>query len=234
MKQALVSEPCLAYFRLDAPTIVISDASPVGLGAVLQQTQEDGQNKPVAYASCSLTPTERRYSQIEWEALGCVWAIEHFRTYLWGGQFTLQTDHKPLIYMFNPEKATLLPRIQRLGMRLHPYDYKIEHVTGKSNVADSLSRMPLPDSEYQEYVDTYVDRVLSINTQDIPAMSLEDIKEATKRDETLQQLIHSVETGEWPNPIPTELQPYSRCSNELSTYEGLIMRGHRIVTHKES
>lgn len=75
MKAALVSETCLAYFQLNAPTVVISDASPMGLGAVLLQTQLDGQNKPVAYASRSLTPTEHRYSQIEREALGCVWAV---------------------------------------------------------------------------------------------------------------------------------------------------------------
>ncbi|KAI4899615.1 hypothetical protein NFI96_003403, partial [Prochilodus magdalenae] len=65
MKEALVSEPCLAYLKLDAPTVVISGAGPVGLGAVLLQTQSDGQNKPVAYAGRSLTPTEPRYSQIE-------------------------------------------------------------------------------------------------------------------------------------------------------------------------
>uniref|UniRef100_A0A8C7XV38 ribonuclease H n=1 Tax=Oryzias sinensis TaxID=183150 RepID=A0A8C7XV38_9TELE len=106
MKEALVSEPCLAYFKLGAPTVVISDASPVGLGTVSLKTQQDGQNKPVAYASHSLTPTERRYSQIEREALGCVWSVEHFRTYLWGGKFTLQMDHKPLIYMFNLDTST--------------------------------------------------------------------------------------------------------------------------------
>lgn len=72
MKRALVREPCLAYYKIDAPTVVICDASPVGLGAVLLQEQTDGQNKPIAYASSSLTPTERRYSQIEREALGCV------------------------------------------------------------------------------------------------------------------------------------------------------------------
>lgn len=96
MKGALVSEPCLAYYKINAPTVVISDTSSVGLGAVLLQKQKDGQYKPISYASRSLTPTERRYSQIEREALGCVLAVEHFRTYLWGGMFTLQTDHKPL------------------------------------------------------------------------------------------------------------------------------------------
>ncbi|KAG7453313.1 hypothetical protein JOB18_038277 [Solea senegalensis] len=146
MKEALVSEPRLAYFKLGAATVVISDASSVGLGAVLLQS--DRQNKPIACASRSLTPTERHYSKIEREALGCVWAVEHFRTYLWGGEFPRQTDHKPLIYMFNPEKATLSPpQIQRLGLRLQPYDFKIEHIVGKSNVADSLSRLPFPETE---------------------------------------------------------------------------------------
>ncbi|KAL7824648.1 hypothetical protein SRHO_G00344920 [Serrasalmus rhombeus] len=230
MKEALVSEPCLAYFKLDAPTVVISDASPVGLGAVLLQTQSDGQNKPIAYASRSLTPTECRYSQIEHEALGCVWAVEHFRTYLWGSKFTLQTDHKPLIYMFNSRKATLSPpRIQRLGLRLQPYDYKIEHIVGKSNVADSLSRLPLPETEYNEYVETYVDRVLSVTMHDVQAMSLEDIKQKMTEDDTLKQLKTIVETGKWPNPVPEELQPYNRCAGELCTYDGLVLRGHRIV-----
>lgn len=87
--QALVSEPCLAYFKIGAPTVIISDASPVGLGAVLLQTQSDGQNKLVAYASLSLTPTEQCYSQIERESLGCIWAVEYFRTFLWGGKFTV-------------------------------------------------------------------------------------------------------------------------------------------------
>ncbi|KAG7501337.1 hypothetical protein JOB18_046664 [Solea senegalensis] len=63
MKEALVSEPRLAYFKLGAATVVISDASSVGLGAVLLQS--DGQNKPIACASRSLTPTERHYSKIE-------------------------------------------------------------------------------------------------------------------------------------------------------------------------
>lgn len=232
MKKALISKPCLAYFKLDAPTTVI-DASPIGLGAVLLQKQSNGQNKPIAYASRSLTTTERRYSQIEREALGCVWAVEHFRTYLWGGKFTLQTDHKPLIYMFNPEKATMLPpRIQRLGMRLHPFEYKIEHVVGKCNIADSLSRLPLSAAQDSEYVDTYMERVLSIITNEVPAMTLDEIRKDTQEDDTLNQLISIIETGQWPTQMTEELQPYRRCAEELSTHNGLILRAHRIVLLK--
>ncbi|XP_051973262.1 uncharacterized protein K02A2.6-like [Xyrauchen texanus] len=230
LKKELTSEPGLAYFNINAPTVVISDASPVGLGAVLLQTQENGAKKPVAYASRSLTPTERRYSQIEREALWCVWAVEHFRAYLWGGRFTLQTDHRPLIYMLNPEKSKLLPpRIQRLGLRLYPYDYKIEHIAGKDNVADSLSRLPLPETEDNSYVDTYMDRVLSVNMMDVPALTLEELKRATMNDTTLTQLISIVGTGQWPTTIPDSLHSYKRCSDELSTHDGLLLRGHRIV-----
>uniref|UniRef100_A0A8C1UC32 Reverse transcriptase/retrotransposon-derived protein RNase H-like domain-containing protein n=1 Tax=Cyprinus carpio TaxID=7962 RepID=A0A8C1UC32_CYPCA len=78
-KKELTSEPCLAYFNISTPTVMISDASPVGFGAVLLQTQEDGAKKPVAYVSRSLTPKDRRYSQIEREALGCLWAGRNWR-----------------------------------------------------------------------------------------------------------------------------------------------------------
>ncbi|UYV67705.1 hypothetical protein LAZ67_5001654, partial [Cordylochernes scorpioides] len=157
LKEALTKNPCLAYFDMNAPTEVIADASPVGLGAVLLQRQNDGSKKPVAYASRSLTNVERRYSQIEKEALGCVWAVEHFNDYLWGNKFVLKTDHKPLIYMLNPKKATVLPpRIERLSWRLQPYDYEIEYLKGKQNIADIFSRKPLTNISCENIVDDYM------------------------------------------------------------------------------
>lgn len=143
MKKSLSREPVLACFRLDAPTFVATDASPVGLGAILLQEQGTGQRKPVAYISRSLTPTERRYSQIEREALGCVWAVERLHNYLFGVKFTLLTDNKRLSSMFDPHSSKILPpRIQRLAWRLHQYNFRIAHISGNSNTADSLSRLP--------------------------------------------------------------------------------------------
>ena len=106
----------MACFHLDAPTFVVTDASPVGLGAILLQDQGTGQRKPIAYISRSLSPTERSYSQIEREALGCVWAVERLHNYLFGVKFTLLTDNKPLSSMFDPHSSKVLPpRIQRLA-----------------------------------------------------------------------------------------------------------------------
>ena len=78
LKLALSSESVLACFRLGCPTFLITDASPVGLGAVLVQEQCTKELKPVAYISRSLSSTEERYSQIERETLACVWAVERF------------------------------------------------------------------------------------------------------------------------------------------------------------
>ena len=133
----------MACFSLNVPTYVITDASPVGLGAILLQDQVNGERKPIAYISRSLTSTERRYSEIERDTLGCVWAVERLHNFLFGIKFTLLTDNKPLSSMFDPYSSKVLPpRIQRLAWRLHQYSFRIQHIVGNANTADSLSRLP--------------------------------------------------------------------------------------------
>ena len=101
IKDVLSSETVMGYFDLKKETEIIIDASPVGLGAMLlQRDPKAGQGKIIAYASQSLTDTEKRYSQLEKEALAIVFGIERFRTYIYGLQFTLVTDHKQLEYLF--------------------------------------------------------------------------------------------------------------------------------------
>ncbi|UYV69099.1 K02A2.6-like, partial [Cordylochernes scorpioides] len=231
LKEALTKNPCLAYFDMNAPTEVIADASPVGLGAVLLQRQNDGSKKPVAYASRSLTNVERRYSQIEKEALGCVWAVEHFNDYLWGNKFVLKTDHKPLIYMLNPKKATVLPpRIERLSWRLQPYDYEIEYLKGKQNIADIFSRKPLTNISCENIVDDYVEKVLSIFSEEMKAISLNDIKKQSEADPFFKFLTKIIQTGNWPYQIDDdELKSLHKFKEELSVYDNLILKGKRIV-----
>jgi hypothetical protein len=99
LKQSLVDASNLSYFDWNAETQVIADASPVGLGAVLVQKQNN-EYKVICYASRSLTAIERKYYQTEMEALGLVWACERFHMYLIGHDFELLTDHRPLVYIF--------------------------------------------------------------------------------------------------------------------------------------
>ena len=84
----------MAYFKQDAETHLVVDASPVRLGAILSQKESDGTHKPVYYASRALSDVERRYSKTEREALAIVWACEKFHVFLYGKDFVLVTDHR--------------------------------------------------------------------------------------------------------------------------------------------
>ena len=86
LKDALVSPPVLAYPNFGKPFVLHTDASGEGLGAVLEQEQDDNRLHPVAYASRSLNKHERNYSITDMEALAVVWAAKHFRAYLYGHQ----------------------------------------------------------------------------------------------------------------------------------------------------
>ena len=93
LKDELSSNRVLALYDPKRETIVSADASSFGLGSVLLQRQLTGELRPVAYASRSMTDTERRYAQIEKEALATTWSLEHWADLLIGMHFRVETDH---------------------------------------------------------------------------------------------------------------------------------------------
>ncbi len=139
LKRELTSEPILHLPDSTRPFVLRTDASDVGIGAVLKQ-DHNGKLFPVSYAGKKLLPRECKYSAIERECLAIVWAIQKFRVYLYGREFILQTDHQPLIYL-NRTKF-LNDRIMRWAMSLQSYPMRIESIKGSENVgADYLSRI---------------------------------------------------------------------------------------------
>ena len=106
LKQCLTSAPVLAYPSLDQAFIVETDASILGLGAVLSQLQQDGFCHPVAYASRSLTAAERNYGITELETHAVVWAMSHFRSYLYSQDVTVYTDHSAVKAILNAPSPT--------------------------------------------------------------------------------------------------------------------------------
>lgn len=135
----------LGYYDVRDATQVIADASPVGLGAILIQTNGHGP-RIISYASKSLSDVEKRYAQTEKEALALAWSVERFHFYLFGRTFDLITDHKPLEVIFGP-RSRPCARIERWVLRLQSYKYNVIYKPGKTNIADPLSRLVVhPDT----------------------------------------------------------------------------------------
>lgn len=103
VKKYLSKPQTLAFYDPSLYTIVYTDASPSGAGAVLVQKKRDGIEKVVQFAAKTLTTAERRYPQTQREALGAVWGFEKFYFYLFGKKFTLRSDYKALKFIFTNE-----------------------------------------------------------------------------------------------------------------------------------
>ena len=96
----------LVHFDSDLPLTLACDASAHGVGAVLAHKMCDGTERPIGYASRTLTSAERNYSQLEKEGLACIFGIKKFHLYSFGHHFELVTDHKPLLALLNKHHST--------------------------------------------------------------------------------------------------------------------------------
>ena len=142
LQQALVSYPVLRPPNHNLPFILQTDWGQPGLGAVLSQQSSPQDEYVVAYASRSNNRAESNYSSYEGECLAAVWAVSHFRHYLYGKRFTLSTDHQPLHWLMTSDKLT--GKLARWALILQEYDFVIQYRPGTHNTnADGLSRNPL-------------------------------------------------------------------------------------------
>ena len=134
----------LSYFNVNAETTLKMDASKKGLGACLIQN-----GKIVCYVSRALTKTEQNYQNLEQEALGTIWGMEKFHYFLYGKEFTLETDQEPLVSIYKKHMVDISPRVQRLIVRSFPYlPFNVVYKKGKDiPVADALSQVTPMDPE---------------------------------------------------------------------------------------
>ena len=103
-KALRVSSDVLVHYNPELPIILSNGASLCGIGIVLSHRLPNGSDKPIAYASCSLTTAEKKYAQLEMEALSLVFGISKFHNYLYRRDFVLQTDHLPLIGLLKEDR----------------------------------------------------------------------------------------------------------------------------------
>lgn len=138
LKSALISSPVLKSPDFDQMFTIQTDASDVGLGAVLTQGDAN-EERVIAYMSVKLTAAQKKYSATERECLAVLEAIRKFRSYIEGVKFRVITDHASLIWLCNIKDPS--SRLTRWALKLQEFDFELIHRKGKLNVvADALSR----------------------------------------------------------------------------------------------
>nr|KAG5696115.1 hypothetical protein BaRGS_020516 [Batillaria attramentaria] len=239
LKNVLSSDQVLVHFDPEKPVGLACDASNVGIGAVLFHRYPDGSERPIANVSKTLTAAERNYSQIHKEALAIIYGLRKFYQYLYGRQFILVTDHKPLTTLFGPKKGTPLlaaNRLARWALWLNQFDYTIEYrKTADHGNADALSRLPSGDDidfdreESGEDTDMVCAiRVLSLQVKPFDSNIL---RQESGKDPVIATVMRYVREG-WPlkhAEINEEVRKFQKLSDSLSICHGCLIYGTRVV-----
>ena len=193
-KEEMSKSITLPYFNPGRPTTLQTDASKKGLGAVILQD-----SRPVMFVSWALTGAEKNYQNLVRECLVTIWGMEKFHYFLYGKQFTLETDQKPLVSIYRKHIVEILPRIQRLIVRSFPYQpFDVQYRKGMEiPLADALSRVTLTPVEEDGIQLPIV--AVNLITSNLPVSSteIELICEETSKDPTLTLLRHYIHMG-WP------------------------------------
>lgn len=225
-KKLLLNSTLLVHYDAKKPLRLQCDASHYGIGAVISHIMPNGEERPIAFASRTLTKSEKNYAHIEKEALSLIFGVKKYHKYLYGRRFVLVTDHKPLTAILNPKApipTLAAARMQRWALILSAYLYDIEYrKSADHGNADALSRLPCKVKEETEdlFYFSYVD--------ELPITSM-DISKATQRDPVLSRIFEFIMNG-WPNYVDDEdLKPYFIRKNELSSEKGCILWGLRVI-----
>ena len=153
-KDKLTSAAILAYYDPQMPLYLAGDESAYGVGAVISQVYPNGSERPVAYASRTLSASKRNYSQLEKVALSLIFGLHRFHQYLYGRKFTSVTDHQLLTTIFSDKKGIpplAATRLQRWALQLSAHNYTIQFRPTKAHAnADGLSRLPVKEKEKKD------------------------------------------------------------------------------------
>ena len=229
-KEALTSSKVLIHYNPNLPLKLAGDASAYGVGAVISHVMEDGSERPIAFASRTLSSSERNYAQVEKEALSLVFGVKKFHAYLYGRQFTLTTDHKPLTTILGPKQGipTLAAaRLQRWALILSAYTYHIEfRPTGQHANADGLSRLPL--QEVTREGASSEPSVFNISQLESLPVTVKQLQAATRTDNILSKVLRFTRGG-WPKKFDASLRPYWLHRQEFTVEQDCVLWGVRTV-----
>ena len=242
IKEIITQDPVLKYYDVKREVVVQVDASSHGLGACLMQ---DGQ--PVAYASRALNETEKNYAQIEKELLAIVYGLNKFERFTQGKKTKVESDHKPLESIMKKPLVSAPKRLQRMMLQLQKYDFEVVYKRGQEMyIADALSRAHEADATDNK-LKGHVCLIEEISSDEVEIRNMNALEhspvsdrttklilQATEEDQEMQEMIRMIKNG-WPGSkkqLSDQLRPYYNVKEELSTRDGLVLRGEQIVIPK--
>ena len=241
-KVMLCEDTVLVHFDPTMQVGIASNASEVGIGAVLFHRYPDGSEHQIYNMSKTLTETQRKYGQIQKEALAIIFALNKFHQYLYGRKFILVTDHKPLLALFGPKKPTpalAANRLARWALLLNQYDYLVEYRKTKNHGnADALSHLPVGEDKEFDGEESAADAdmictVHTIGAQISPTDPGVMAKESAK-DPVLAQVMQNTQEG-WPAQTREAIEEgytveaFRKLQNSLSISGGCLFHGIRLV-----
>ena len=234
VKQLFLNCNILQLYNPIYETMLETDASQYGLGAVLLQRQ----NKncpwmPVQFASRTLNEAERNYSNIERESLSVIFGTDKFRHFLLGIKFIIRNDHKPLYKLLGHDKPIISPssmRIQRWALKLSQYDYVFEYSRGSNNVqSDFLSRFPLTEFTSEDEPYELIFAVQSLDNLSSDIITSEIVKLHTERDNDLIELKNFIKNGCPEKIINPNLSKIKSLIPHMTLMKGCIMYQNKVL-----
>lgn len=228
LKQIITKTPVLTYYNPNKDITLSVHSSKDAIAAVICHNSQ-----PIAYASASLTPCQQSYSQIEKELLAILFGCTKFHQYIYGRQTLVETDHKPIVSLMKKPLYDILPRLQRIMLRLQPYDLKVSYKPGKYlYIADTLSRAALSE-QYLKEVDQELDLHINmlISTLSVSPEKLKKIKENSIKDEVLSQIIIYCQNG-WPEHkrcVSPSVKPYFDLKHQIYVIDNIVFKDTSII-----
>ncbi|XP_054723702.1 uncharacterized protein K02A2.6-like, partial [Uloborus diversus] len=218
LKNEISSDRVLMLYHPNLPITVACDASPTGIAGVLSHMVK-GVEKPVSFASRSLTAAEQNYCQLDREALAIKFAVQKFHNYIFGREFTLITDNRPLYRIFHHDSHIPLmisSRLLRYAAFLSEYQYKVKHKRSEENQnIDYLSGAPLKLKDPNVLQEDDIIHWQTINQISTSSITYEVISKETDNDPELSALKQELSSGSCNDP-------------EYSLQDGIIFKRHRV------
>ncbi|KAK8384637.1 hypothetical protein O3P69_014300 [Scylla paramamosain] len=214
--EEIVGRTALMAYKPQLLTIVTTDASDKGIGAVLSQKDDSGKERAVLFWSRQLTPSEQKYYVSERETLVAVCAVERWKLYLWGRFLKLRTDHSALTKILSSRYSERAgTRVARWQAHLIPYSYEVEYVPGSREEETENA-----EERKEEY------KIVALLDDGDDAITNQEIQEAASTDEEILTLKECLRQGfpELAKQCPQVIRPYFQFRHELSEVSGIVLQ----------